>query len=131
MEVIKQSPDDLLIYEARLKRQRDESTAIQVALMEGKALGRAEGEQIGQLRGRAEGEQIGQLRGRAEGEQIGQVRGEQIGQVRGEQIGQIRLLEQILGLRQSPTEELATLSTDQLAATVENLRRRLETRNQN
>ena len=106
MEVIKQSPDDLLIYEARLKRQRDESTAIQVALMEGKALGRAEGEQIGQ------------------------VRGEQIGQVRGEQIGQIRLLEQMLGLQPSRSDELATRSMEQLAATVEDLRRRLDVKNQ-
>jgi predicted transposase/invertase (TIGR01784 family) len=65
---------------------------------------------------------------RTEGEQIGQVRGEQIGQVRGEQIGQIRLLEQLLGMSPTASEELAKLSLEQLVAQLADLQRILRER---
>ena len=62
---------------------------------------------------------------RAEGEQIGQ----QIGQQRGEQLGQIRLLEQILGMPSTASEELAQWSLDQLVARLADLQRRFREQN--
>jgi predicted transposase/invertase (TIGR01784 family) len=62
---------------------------------------------------------------RAEGEQIGQQRGEQIGQQRGEQIGQIRLIEDLLKMPPTESEELAKLGLEQLAMRLAELRKLL------
>jgi hypothetical protein len=51
----------------------------------------------------------------------GRTEGERIGLTRGEQIGQIRLLEQLLGMAPTTSEELARLSFEQLAAQLADL----------
>ena len=56
--------------------------------------------------------------------------GEQMGLARGEQIGQIRLLEQLLGMAPTTSEELARLSFEQLAAQLADLQRILRERSE-
>ncbi|MFO0869843.1 MAG: hypothetical protein U0935_12995 [Pirellulales bacterium] len=53
----------------------------------------------------------------------GRAEGRAEGLVEGEQIGQIRLLEQLLGMVPTASEELAKSSTDQLAARLAELQR--------
>ena len=100
LEMITRTPDTRELYEARLKAKLDEEARLDYARTEG----------------------------RAEGEQIGQQRGEQIGQQRGEQIGQIRLLEQLLGMSPTGSEELSNWSSEQLATRLADLQRVLHER---
>ncbi|MEZ6132761.1 MAG: Rpn family recombination-promoting nuclease/putative transposase [Planctomycetaceae bacterium] len=52
LEMISQTPEQLMLYNARLKFQRDEEARIIQARMEGEARGRQEGEARGRLLGR-------------------------------------------------------------------------------
>ena len=102
LEMISRTPDTRELYEARLKAKLDEEARLDHARTEG----------------------------RTEGERIGLTRGEQIGLARGEQIGQIRLLEQLLGMAPTTSEELAKLSFEQLAAQLADLQRILRERSE-
>jgi hypothetical protein len=91
-------------YEARRKAQLDYNTGMKAARLEGLA----EGEKIG----RTEGEKIG----RTEGEKKGRVEGEKIGK-----IGTVHLCERLLQRPETPTEQLAALSLDDLTRLAEEL----------
>ena len=52
LEMISQTPEQLMLYNARLKFQRDEVARILQARLEGREEGRQEGEEIGEARGR-------------------------------------------------------------------------------
>ena len=86
LEMIAQSPLEREMYEARLKFERDQLWRLRAAKNEGIAEGIAKGI----------------AEGRAEGIE------------RGEYSGQIRLLQNLLGLPESQSSELATLSIEQL-----------------
>ncbi|MDR1108374.1 MAG: PD-(D/E)XK nuclease family transposase, partial [Spirochaetaceae bacterium] len=62
-----------MIYEARLKAQRDDYSRIQGALRKGLEEGRAEGRAEGRKEGRAEGRKEGEARGRQKGREEGRV----------------------------------------------------------
>jgi len=51
LEMISQTPEQLLFYNARLKFQRDEEGRLALARQEGEAKGRQKGEEIGEARG--------------------------------------------------------------------------------
>ena len=51
LEMISQTPEQLMLYNARLKFQRDEEARLQYAIQVGEARGRQEGEEIGEARG--------------------------------------------------------------------------------
>jgi hypothetical protein len=97
LKVLSQTAQERERYEARRKWQLDYNTGMKVARMEG--------------------EEIGQIRG----EEIGQIRGEQIGQIRGEQIGRIHAYERLLGRPDTPTEQLAALSLEELTRRADEL----------
>lgn len=98
--MIARTPEQQMLYNARLKFQRDEAAKLELAT--------AKGWTEGQIQGRIEG----RIEGRMEGERI----------------GEIRLLERLLGQPQTPADELAKLPMDQLAARFEVLTRQLQDR---
>jgi hypothetical protein len=118
LKVLSQTDQERERYEARRKWQLDYNTGMKVARMEGREEGRQEGEQIG----RAQGEQIG----RAQGEQIGRAQGEQIGRAQGEQIGRVHAFERLLGRPETPTEQLAALSLEELTRRADELQALLQ-----
>jgi predicted transposase/invertase (TIGR01784 family) len=84
-------------YESRRKAQLDYNTGLKVARIEGQAEGRAEGEKIGRVEGRVEGEKI----------------------------GAIQLSERLLNRSQTPTEQLAALSLEELTRLADHLQAQL------
>ena len=80
-------------YEARRKAQLDENTLVKVARLEGRQEGREEGRTEGREEGRTEGEQI----------------------------GIIHLCERLLNRPETPKENLAALSLEQLARLADEL----------
>jgi len=104
LEMIAHSPEEKLLYEARLKRERDEIWKLESALAEGLARGREEGIQQGIERGRAEGIEKGRATGR------------------------IQILQQLLGLPVSAVEQLRPLPMEQLAELESQLLQRFSTR---
>jgi len=100
LEMISQTPEQLILYNARLKFQRDEEARI--------------------IQARLEGEARGEARGRQEGEEIGQARGLKL--------GRITLLHELLGIRPSTAEEFAGYDEAQLNTMAEQLQRQLRSR---
>jgi len=100
LEMITRTPEQQLLYNSRLKFQRDETARLEYAKEQGRSEGRTEG----------------------------RLEGEQVGQIRGEQIGRIRVLEQMLSLPPSSSDELAKLSSVELAAKADDLQRQLGAR---
>lgn len=84
-------------YEARLKWQRDVSTALAEARHDGLTEGRAEGRTEGRAEGRTEGRTEGLAEGRAEG-----------------LLQQVQLFQQLLGQPLTPAEELRLLPLSEL-----------------
>ncbi len=100
LDMIAQTPEELLEYNARLKLQRDESARMQRARMEGQQEGREEGRQ----EGREEGRQEGEVRGR------------------------LILLQQLLGEPVWTSEEFASRNADELNMVTDQLLQRLRER---
>jgi len=100
LDMIARTLEQQMLYDARLKRQRDEAARLESAKQEGREEGRREGRMEGRMEGRREGERI----------------------------GQIRSFEEFLGLPPSPAEELAKMTADELAAKVGELKRHLRAR---
>ena len=109
LEMISKTQEERMLYQARLKFQRDERARLTFAEQEGRAKGEAEG--------RAEGRTEGRTEGRVEGE------------ARGEQIGRIRILQQLLGLQESSNEELAAMDLSALEAMAAELQGKLPSKN--
>jgi hypothetical protein len=114
LKVLSQTDEERELYEARRKWQLDYNTGMKVDRMEGREEGRQEG--------REEGEPIG----RAQGEQIGRVQGEPIGRAQGEQIGRVHAYERLLGRPETPTEQLAALSLEELSRRADELQALLQ-----
>jgi predicted transposase/invertase (TIGR01784 family) len=93
-------------YEARRKAQLDHNTALKVAQIEREGA---------REEGRREGREEGRRQGRQEGRQEGREEGRQEGRTEGEKIGMIRLLERLLHRPQTPTEQLCSMSLEELA----------------
>ena len=100
LEMISQTPEQLMFYNARLKFQRDEEGRLALARQEGEARGRQKGEEIGEARGEA----------------------------RGLKLGRITLLQELLGNRQSTVEELAGFDEAELHDMAEQLQHQLRSR---
>lgn len=100
LEMIAQTPQEKMLYEARMKRERDEIWKLQSALAEGIEKGRAEGIE--------KGIEQGIEKGRA--------------------TGRIQILQQLLGLPVSSSEQLTPLPLEQLAELESRLQRQIATR---
>ena len=100
LEMISQTPEQLLLYNARLKFQRDEEARLRKA------------EEDGRLEGFREGEMIGEARGEASGLKL----------------GRITLLQELLGIRPSTSEEFAGFDEAQLKELEEQLQHQLRSR---
>jgi predicted transposase/invertase (TIGR01784 family) len=104
LQMISKTEEQMLVYNARLKQQRDEEArtvqAVLQARMEGEAAGEARGIEIGEARGEARG----QLR------------------------GQIGLIQKLLGQRVWTTEEFAACDLAQLTVIAEQLEQQLKSR---
>jgi predicted transposase/invertase (TIGR01784 family) len=97
LKMLTQTDQERERYEARRKAQLDYNTGLKVARMEGHEEGREEGRKEGRKEGRTEGEKIG------------------------EKIGEIRLCERLLQRPQTPTEQLARLSFEELTRLADEL----------
>jgi len=105
LEMISKTTEQMLLYNARLKFQRDEVARL--------------------VQAQEEGMQKGRQKGRQEGEEIGEARGE----ARGLHIGRITLLQELLDVRVSPAEEFAGFDTAQLNTMADQLQQQLRSRN--
>lgn len=101
LEMIAQSPEELIEYNARLKAQRDEFARLLCAQQQGLDIGRSEGIELG----RTEGLQLG----RAEGIQRGML------------TGQIILLQKLLQLPVSADHQFAACTLQELEQLAANL----------
>ena len=98
--MIAQSPQEREMYEARLKFERDQNWRIKAARDEG----------------------------RAEGIEEGVAKGIEQGIERGEVSGRIRVLQNLLGLPESPLSELAELDVAELSRQATQLQAQLRAR---
>ena len=106
LEMISQTPEQLLLYNARLKFQRDEEARL--------------------IQARLEGEARGEARGRQEGRQ----EGEEIGKALGLKLGRIALLQELLSIHPFTAEEFAGYDEAQLRELEEQLQHQLRSRGQ-
>ena len=100
LEMISQTPEQLMLYNARLKFQRDEEARLQKAREDGIREGEARGEARGEVRGEA----------------------------RGQKLGRITLLQELLGIRPSTMAELAGYDETQLNDMTDQLQDQLRSR---
>ncbi|MFO0977085.1 MAG: Rpn family recombination-promoting nuclease/putative transposase [Planctomycetaceae bacterium] len=105
LQMISQTAEEMIAYQARLKHQRDEEGRMTQARLDGEA----------------RGIEIGEARGEA--------RGIEIGEVRGELRGQICLLQKFLGQQVWTTEEFSACDLTQLKSMAEQLEQQLKARN--
>jgi flagellar biosynthesis/type III secretory pathway protein FliH len=75
---------------------------------------RAKAEAEGQAKGRAEGQAKGWAEGQAKGWAEGQAKGRAEGRAEGEMIGIIHICERLLNRPETPTDQLAGLSLEEL-----------------
>ena len=104
LQMISQSPEQLMLYNARLKFQRDAEARLQKA--------REDGIREGEARGEARGRMVGEAEGR----------------IAGILVGRIVLLQELLGLRVSSPEELAGCTDQQLQDMAQQLQMQLRGR---
>ena len=104
LEMISKSPEQKMVYESRLKFQRDEAARLDLA--------REEALREGRVEGRVEGFREGEAKGVA----------------RGELLGQIKLLKQLLNVAEPDANDLLDYDQAQLSEVVEDLQRRLRIR---
>ncbi len=109
LQMISQTAEEMIAYQARLKHQRDEEGRMTQARLDGEARGIEIGE--------------------ARGIEIGEARGIEIGEARGEVRGQICMLQKILGQRVWTTEEFSDCDLAQLKSMAEHLEQQLKARN--
>ena len=122
LEMISQTTVQQLLYDARLKFQRDEAGRLEQAIADGLSEGRQQGLEAG----RQEGMQQGLEEGRQDGRQEGIQKGLQEGVL----FGRITLLQQLLGIPQSTLEELSGYDEARLSELAEQLQQQLRTRPQ-
>ena len=118
LEMISRTPEQLMLYNARLKFQLDAEARLLYA--------REEGEVRGEARGRQEGLQEGLQEGRQEGRQ----EGKEIGEARGLKLGRITLLQELLGICLSTVQEFAGYDDSQLTEMADKLQQQLRTRSE-
>ena len=106
LQMIARTPEQLALYDARLKFQRDEAAKLEGARLEGKQEGKEEGRE----EGREEGEKKG-LR-------------------KGELLGRILVLRELLEVQPLTRAELAAFSEDELSAMADDLQSQLRHRGQ-
>ena len=99
--MISRTEEQMLVYLARLKQQRDEEARTVQAMVQAR------------------------LEGRLEGEAAGEARGETRGQLR----GQIGVMQKLLGQRVWTPEEFAACDLAQLTVIAEELEQQLSSRN--
>ncbi len=108
LEMISQTPEQRVLYNARLKFQRDEEARV--------------------LKAREDGLREGRQEGRQEGIREGEVKGRQEGRQEGFLAGRIVVLQELLGIDRSTDEELAGYDETQLNDLAEQLQRELRAR---
>jgi predicted transposase/invertase (TIGR01784 family) len=133
LEMISQTPQQMMLYNARLKFQRDEFARLEQSRLEVEQ-SRFEVEQsrfeVEQSRFEVEQSRLELEQARIEGEQA-RVEGEQArveGEARGMNLGRIKVLQELLGLQPSTAAELAEHDDTQLFQLAEQLQHQLRTR---
>ena len=119
LEMISQTPQQMMLYNARLKFQRDEFARLEQSRLE-----------VEQSRFEVEQSRLELEQARIEGEQA-RVEGEQArveGEARGMNLGRIKVLQELLGLQPSTAAELAEHDDTQLFQLAEQLQHQLRTR---
>ena len=100
LQMISKSPQERMLYNARMKMQRDEASRLLYAEREGIAKGEAKGKAIGEANGKAIGEQI----------------------------GAVRLLQQLLGLPETTEDVLSEMTAVSRDAIIADLKSQLKER---
>ena len=108
LEMISNSPEQRMQYDARRKLQLDEAARIEYARDEGLKKGREEG--------------------REEGELLGRQKGELLGRQKGELLGRVAILQELLSISQPSCEELSTYDMSQLSELAKQLQQQLSRR---
>lgn len=116
LDMISQTAEQMLAYNARLKYQRDEEARLLQARLDGLDEGRQQGRQQGLDEGRQKGLE--------EGVEIGKARGVEIGQLR----GRVALLQELLGRPVWAANEFAACDEAQLKMMAEQLEQELRIR---
>ncbi|MFN5588014.1 MAG: Rpn family recombination-promoting nuclease/putative transposase [Planctomyces sp.] len=107
LEMIAQSPEELIEYNARLKAQRDDRARLLYAQQQGIEQGREEGREQGREEGREQGREEGREQGREEGRE----QGREEGRVKGE----ILLLQKLLLLPVWTDSQFAACTMQELS----------------
>ena len=106
LAMISQTPEQQRLYDARLKFQRDEAARLEFARNQGRDQALREGEEKGRVEGRVEGRREGEL------------------------VGRIVLLQELLGVSEPTSAELASYRLEQLSEMADQLQRQLRHRGQ-
>jgi predicted transposase/invertase (TIGR01784 family) len=117
LEMIAQSPEELIEYNARLKAQRDDRARLLYAQQQGIEQGREEGREQGREEGREQGREEGREQGREEGRE----QGREEGRVKGE----ILLLQKLLLLPVWTDSQFAACTMQELSQISADLQHRL------
>ena len=120
LEMISKDPLERVLYEFRLKAERDEIARTEQAIRDGQEQGLAEG--------LAEGRQKGLAEGLAEGRQKGLAEGLAEGRDEGELVGRVKALQSLSGITPATSEELLRLGKPALMAMEQELQARLRDR---
>ena len=110
LEMISKTPEQRMLYDARLKFQLDGAARLDAARTEGEAQGLREGE----AKGLREGEAKGRVEGRREGALL----------------GRISVLQELLGVAEPTPDELTRYDEGQLSGLAEKLQSQLRHRGQ-
>jgi flagellar biosynthesis/type III secretory pathway protein FliH len=124
LEMISKDPLERVLYEFRLKAERDEIARREQAIRDGQEQGLAEGLAEGREKGLSEGRQKGLAEGLAEGRQKGLAEGRD----EGELVGRVKVLQSLSGITPATSEELLRLGKPALMAMEQELQARLRDR---
>ena len=116
LEMISKDPLERVLYEFRLKAERDEIARTEQAMRDGQEQGLAEGLAEGRQKGLAEGREKGLAEGLAEGRQEGEL------------VGRVKVLQSLSGITPATSEELLRLGKPALMAMEQELQARLRDR---
>jgi predicted transposase/invertase (TIGR01784 family) len=132
VETIAAKTEDRQMYDQREKALRDHQWLLEgaqeLARAEGRAKGLEEGREQGREEGREQGREEGREQGREEGREEGREQGREEGLAWGALVGKIQLLQQLLSIETSDTNDLKHRSLDELTALLADLQQQLRGR---
>lgn len=116
LEMISKDPLERVLYEFRLKAERDEIARTEQAMRDGQEQGLAKGREKGLAEGREKGLAEGREEGLAEGREEGEL------------VGRVKVLQSLSGITPATSEELLRLGKPALMAMEQELQARLRDR---